>query len=229
MARVTAECTCRKCGAKFEKTEFKRNRTEADSWKAWAEIHIDTCPDCYKEQQEDALKDSPFEFDELLTIESGNICLVYDSVGSNSYARREDLKANGFTWTGSSWQRRIPVEPKENLEEFKAALLDLINSFRSSIGPAKYHSVKLKQVEDAFQAAADHKAKLAERAAKLATKPEYPAEFQAMKAGKRWNGRVYRGKKDIAVYLNSEKIVISPELADAIEATEKALEAWKQS
>lgn len=58
MARAIAECTCAKCGAKFEKVQFRANRKMADEWKAWAEETLDTCPDCWaKEKQEkDAAK-----------------------------------------------------------------------------------------------------------------------------------------------------------------------------
>lgn len=58
MARAIAECTCAKCGAKFEKIAFKCNRTEADKWQTWAEENCTTCPDCWtKEKQEkDAMK-----------------------------------------------------------------------------------------------------------------------------------------------------------------------------
>lgn len=58
MARAIAQCTCSKCGAKFEKVHFGYNRKDADQWKEWAEETLDTCPDCWwKEQQEkDAAK-----------------------------------------------------------------------------------------------------------------------------------------------------------------------------
>lgn len=53
MARAIAQCTCSKCGAKFEKVHFGYNRKDADQWKEWAEETLDTCPDCWwKEQQE---------------------------------------------------------------------------------------------------------------------------------------------------------------------------------
>lgn len=48
MAKATAICTCATCGAEFEKIAFKRNRTEANEWEAWAVANIDECPDCYR-------------------------------------------------------------------------------------------------------------------------------------------------------------------------------------
>lgn len=58
MARAIAECTCAKCGAKFEKVQFRANRKMADEWKAWAEENCTTCSNCWaKEKQEkDAAK-----------------------------------------------------------------------------------------------------------------------------------------------------------------------------
>lgn len=58
MARAIAECTCEKCGAKFEKIQFRANRKMADEWKAWAEENCTTCPDCWAKvkQEKDAAK-----------------------------------------------------------------------------------------------------------------------------------------------------------------------------
>jgi len=50
MAKATAICTCKKCGATFEKTTVKRNRREADSWEEWAVNTFDTCPECEHEE-----------------------------------------------------------------------------------------------------------------------------------------------------------------------------------
>lgn len=47
MAKATAICTCKTCGAKFEKTAIKRNRSECDSWEAWAVETFDECPACW--------------------------------------------------------------------------------------------------------------------------------------------------------------------------------------
>lgn len=58
MARVIAECKCEVCGVLFKKVAFKRNRTEADSWKEWAEENCKECPECYAKRmaQENAEK-----------------------------------------------------------------------------------------------------------------------------------------------------------------------------
>lgn len=50
MARGIANCTCKTCGATFEKIEFRQNRSAADSWAAWAETYYDECTPCYRER-----------------------------------------------------------------------------------------------------------------------------------------------------------------------------------
>lgn len=52
MAKAIATCTCKTCGATFTRETIKRSRSEADSWEAWAVENIDTCPDCYRAQQQ---------------------------------------------------------------------------------------------------------------------------------------------------------------------------------
>lgn len=51
MAKATAECTCKKCGASFTRTAIKRNRREADDWEHWAVSFFDLCADCYRAEQ----------------------------------------------------------------------------------------------------------------------------------------------------------------------------------
>lgn len=48
MARAIATCTCKHCGKTFEKVKFCANRTEADSFEAWAKDNCNECPDCFK-------------------------------------------------------------------------------------------------------------------------------------------------------------------------------------
>lgn len=51
MARAIANCTCGVCGNKFQKVAFRYDRAEAESWREWAEEHINVCPECYQKQQ----------------------------------------------------------------------------------------------------------------------------------------------------------------------------------
>lgn len=51
MAKATAECTCKKCGASFTRTAIKRNRRDASDWEHWAVSFFDLCADCYRAEQ----------------------------------------------------------------------------------------------------------------------------------------------------------------------------------
>lgn len=46
MAIVKIICTCKNCGSEFEIRKAKRNRAEADSFKAWAIENITECREC---------------------------------------------------------------------------------------------------------------------------------------------------------------------------------------
>lgn len=52
MAKAKVTCTCTTCGSEFTKTKYCYNRREADNWESWAESYFDTCPDCWRKQQE---------------------------------------------------------------------------------------------------------------------------------------------------------------------------------
>ena len=44
MARTTAICTRKTCGATFEKSTTKPNRADATSWEEWAVKNLSTTP-----------------------------------------------------------------------------------------------------------------------------------------------------------------------------------------
>lgn len=46
MAKARVTCRCATCGKEFTSEKICRNRTEADSYEAWASEHIDECPEC---------------------------------------------------------------------------------------------------------------------------------------------------------------------------------------
>ena len=64
MAKATAECTCKKCGAKFTKTSIQRNRTNADSWEQWAISFFDECPECIQKEREERASELAKEAEE---------------------------------------------------------------------------------------------------------------------------------------------------------------------
>lgn len=53
MSRASVVLTCKKCGKEF--THIKHNcynSTDARKYEEWAKKNVDTCPDCYKVEQE---------------------------------------------------------------------------------------------------------------------------------------------------------------------------------
>lgn len=57
MAKAKAICVCRVCGEKFATEKVCANRKDADNWQAWAENHIDECPECYRARKQKELSD----------------------------------------------------------------------------------------------------------------------------------------------------------------------------
>lgn len=50
MAKGTATCTCATCGKEFLVQKICANRSDANSWEAWAEAHYDECNDCRRKR-----------------------------------------------------------------------------------------------------------------------------------------------------------------------------------
>ncbi len=51
-ARAIANCICERCGKDFIRVNYCRNRSDADSWKEYAEYHYKVCPDCWKAEKD---------------------------------------------------------------------------------------------------------------------------------------------------------------------------------
>lgn len=91
MAKATAICTCRKCGAKFEKYTTKTTRREADSWVEWAERTFDLCPDCEREERAEQLKEQS-EAAGLPELKGSTKQIVWaESLRSEYITRSEDM------------------------------------------------------------------------------------------------------------------------------------------
>lgn len=46
MAKAVATCTCKVCGATFQRSTIKATRRDADSWEKWAAQYYDVCDAC---------------------------------------------------------------------------------------------------------------------------------------------------------------------------------------
>ena len=52
MAMAEVELVCSTCGKTFTHRKKRYNRADADQYEEWARAHIDTCPDCFRAQQQ---------------------------------------------------------------------------------------------------------------------------------------------------------------------------------
>ena len=68
MAKATITYTCKVCGETATASTTKHNRRDADAWEAWAIDHYDTCPDCYRKMQEQAMADKAAELAKLYSL-----------------------------------------------------------------------------------------------------------------------------------------------------------------
>ena len=53
MAVAHANCTCEKCGKRFEVVVKRPNRRDADSFEVWAERNITLCHECVRDEIEE--------------------------------------------------------------------------------------------------------------------------------------------------------------------------------
>ena len=95
MAKATAICTCATCGATFERTSIKRNRSEANSWEDWAESHFNECSACYKKRMREEEAQKPLTI--TTSVYTITPALVFTASG-NTMPRKDELKALGFRW-----------------------------------------------------------------------------------------------------------------------------------
>lgn len=54
MAKATITYTCKICGQTATASVTRHSRREADAWKEYAQDTYDTCPECYRTQQQEA-------------------------------------------------------------------------------------------------------------------------------------------------------------------------------
>lgn len=96
MAKATAICTCKTCGAKFEKTAIKRNRSECDSWEAWAVDTFDECPSCWGKRKREEERSTPVYAEVTVSPFDGQFNFI---LRGNTYPFKDSAKQLGFRWT----------------------------------------------------------------------------------------------------------------------------------
>lgn len=90
MAKTIATCTCKTCGAKFEKIIYKNSRAEAESAKEWAEQNITECPDCYAASK--AKKESSMGLPEIVGNSDKQIKYASDLRAKYTTSHREEIE-----------------------------------------------------------------------------------------------------------------------------------------
>lgn len=227
MARATARCTCSTCGAEFVKYNYNcRNRAAADSWEKWAEEHFDTCPDCYKEQVKEQNMVTPVTMEANFEMHDNRVCYTLIVISDNAYDRRRDLRAAGFDFDRSYWRYWIPVSKEDwyaskgaqlkvDMASFLEAHADLVGDVRLIKLSRQFKCPTKDELKKWFEAA--------DQLEEIGPKPEWPEEFRSVIAGKRWNGRFYKGQR---IYLDNVETIIEDDLYAAVMAVKADRDAW---
>ena len=207
MAKATALCTCKKCGATFERSTKKRNRKEADSWKEWAEANIDLCTACYHKQAVEEEQAKPLTVFLSLNPFVTPYCVTF-SFGGGTIAVKEKLKELGYQFrvqtsknggavewimgpnSGKVWTKDVPLDKvKEEIARVKTLTNKIINRIcpediavcRQNIAEQERRNEKIKEIP----------------------KPVRPSCYPKG----RFNGKIYGSEKNgYCIYVDNEKI-----------------------
>ena len=106
MAKATAKCTCKTCGATFTMTKNCFKRSEADSWEEWAVSHYDECTDCWKARKSKENAHIGINVRVLLT---GNSIILKAVKDWDFYSVKNDVKKAGFEFDGYAWEKEFPI------------------------------------------------------------------------------------------------------------------------
>lgn len=225
MAKATAYCNCRECGAEFTKSTIRANRREANDWERWAVSNYDKCPSCWGKAQREKEESEPIVLHMALEPYSQSLILYFTG---NTKPHKEAIKASGYRfdflpskgWLGlletrqppKGWYKKISgADFKSDLSSIAAREDALINqigaSLKTDISQADY--VVYSQLAQE-KAAKDENIKA--EMAKL-KKPHVPEVL----AGTKWNQKVYGRSGNYSVYPDGKKTEITDEQASEIE------------
>lgn len=136
-------------------------------------------------------------------------------LSGHTYDRKDEIKANGFSWNGDNWVKYADSEE---------SCIDIANSLDFEI------DIEIStKIEERKKKAAEVAEFEAERQARIdeikATKPEKPRCI----ADGRWNGNIYGSEKyGYNVYIDGNKRNLSPEEYDEIKQYEKDMKEYKE-
>ena len=248
MAKATATCTCRVCGGTFEKSTTCRNRSEADSWEAWAVKNFDLCPSCYgkqKMQQEREAGliakvrfDAPFaDTNDLWVVLYGDTYPIKDDIKAlggfytDAYPDKDSFFANMLSTSRplKRWCLRCPWDYEATGQ--KLAALGFEVQLPSESEEATYLVARQEHLDRKAAQQADDAAKQSAIDAQLADlgpKPEWPDDIKALwPTGAKWNCKIYGRKGSYCIYLNGDKIPLTDAQQSAMQSTYTARQEWE--
>lgn len=238
MAKATANCKCATCGAEFTRTKTCQNRSDANSWEAWAEDHFDECPTCYgaRKRAEEEAKPVSCRMSVAPYQATPGVEVVFMG---NTKPIKDQLKSIGCRWSSEystggvigafglglreppkRWVLHADITP-DKAEEQIDALFAKIDSLGLGIQIEPMDEAEMLVLHHRFDAA---KAEADEKASKLAQLGDKPKRPEWMR-GKKWNGKRY-GKNEDSVYLDGERKYMSAAEIAELDAYEEAYAAW---
>jgi hypothetical protein len=255
MPRGVAHCTCRKCGAKFDKDLYTTGKGASKALAEkieWAESGgIDECTDCWKAAKREAEKSAGLTCKILMGSAMDEQPRVYAVFGGDTYPHKDALKALGARWTRdypgnmgllgvlgiTGPETATWVIEGADLEalEHKLAELDAKIEWPSQEDMAIWAAMRqsaeaARQERREKEATAKAEREAAKQAAldELGPKPTYPERINALwPAGGRWNGNIYGKPGKHRVYLGGVEVFVSDDEASAMTATLAARQSWQ--
>lgn len=230
MAKATANCTCAECGATFQKTATKQNRSQANAWESWAESNYTQCPQCWGKAQRQKEQETPLTLNvNIDPYDTKNpIILVFSG---NTMPAKDNIKSLGYFWsdkpaTGVTgffditkpikcWSKRIaPDDIQTELQRAESIGARIINNV-TEIDLIMF--AKMKQESDKKESIK------AEKMAEL-IKPICPEILKGVK----WNRTIYGKKGNYSLYSNGDKVNLTDEQAEQVKTYLAAKKEYDQ-
>lgn len=228
MAKATARCTCKYCGAEFTKTAIKYNRREADSWEEWAVEHFDECPSCYGKRMREEEATQPVTAAIKLDPYGKKLVSV---IFGNTKPRKDEIKGMGYRWgevpmTGffgpltmsrpdMAWYKmEAPEKIDELTEQLEAAGIEV---------SIEISDADLIAYQDVVQREQQKIASQQEQIDQL----EKPVRPDCYPSG-RWNGKFYGSPRNgWSIYVDGQKVSVTAEDKATLEAYDEKRAAYQ--
>lgn len=242
MAKASLYLKCKKCGKEFCHEKYFSNSKERNSYEEWARDAIDLCPDCYKAESREKMREENKKVGLILNasvvpginLQNGEI-LMYLWFSGDTETHKEEIKSLGYHWDECKnadryyslslkremcWGKRI--EAKDFEEEIKKA---------EEIGAKKFvPDAGLFGSIHAQVAAKKHQEwlEIQEELKKL-EKPQMPDFLKEMIGDKPWNQKVY-GKSSgrYVIYLDNEPVSLTDEQASSVKQYLKQADKYNE-